>query len=72
MSYHGWVVYRKSDGSVMVKILKVKQNNLGTTGAEAYFDYQRSSVRYIQIDEQGNEMSGDHYDKDWLEKINLK
>ena len=72
MSYHGWVVYRKSDGSVMVKILKVKQNNLGTTGAEAYFDYQRSSGRYIPIDEQGNEMSGDHYDKDWLEKINLK
>ena len=69
MSYHGWVVYRKSDGSVMVKILKVKQNNLGTTGAEAYFDYQRSSGRYIPIDEQGNELSGDHYDKDWLEKI---
>ena len=70
MSYHGWVVYRKSDGSVMVKILKVKQNNLGTTNAETFFDYHKSSGRYIPIDEQGNELSGDHWDKDWLEKIN--
>ena len=69
MSYHGWVVYRKSDGSVMVKILKVKQNNLGTTGAEVFFDYHKSSGRYIPIDEEGNELTGDHYDKGWLDKI---
>mgnify|MGYP003676885753 FL=1 len=69
MSYHGLVVYRKSDGSVMVKVLKCKQNNLGTTGAECYFDYQRSSGRYIPIDETGCELTGDHYEKDWLKKI---
>ena len=69
MSYHGFVVYRKPDGSVLVKILKVKQNNLGTTNAEAYFYYDKLSGRYIPIDEDGNELAGDHRDLDWLEKF---
>jgi len=71
MSYHGLVVYRKSDGSVLVKVLKIKQNNLGTTGAEFFFDYHKASGRYIPIDEQGNELAGDHYNKDWIEKVNV-
>ena len=33
MSYHGLVVYR-SPGQVMVRVLKVKQNNLGRAGAD--------------------------------------
>lgn len=68
MSYHGFVVYRNPDGSVLVKVLKVKQNNLGTTGAEVFFTYDLLSGRYIPIDEEGNELSGDHRDRDWLNK----
>jgi hypothetical protein len=69
MSYHGLVVYRKPNGSVMVKVLKVKQNNLGTTGAEVFFEYDKPSGRYIPIDEEGNELGGDHRAKDWMTKI---
>lgn len=68
MSYHGLVVYR-SPGQVMVRVLKVKQNNLGRTGAEAYFDYERGPGRYIPIDEEGNELGGDHRQRDWLQKV---
>ena len=68
MSYHGFVVYRNPDGSVLVKVLKVKQNNLGTTGAEVFFTYDLLSGRYIPIDEEGNELSGDHRDRDWIDK----
>ena len=67
MSYHGLVVYR-SPGQVMVRVLKVKQNNLGRTGAEVYFDYDKAPGRYIPKDEEGNELAGDHRQKDWLEK----
>ena len=67
MSYHGLVVYR-SPGQVMVRILKVKQNNLGRAGAEAYFDYERGPGRYIPKDEEGNELGGDHRSKDWLDE----
>ena len=70
MSYHGLVVYRNMDNSVMVRVLKVKQNNLGTTNAEVFLDYHKASGRYIPIDEEGNELSGTHYDKDWLDKLN--
>lgn len=67
MSYHGAVVYR--NGSiVMVKILKVKQNNLGTAGESAFFMYDRGSGRYIPCSEEGNEQEGTHRHKDWLEK----
>lgn len=69
MSYHGLVVYR-SPGGVMVRVLKVKQNNLGRTGAEAYFDYDKGPGRYLPKDEEGNELQGDHREKDWIEKIN--
>ena len=73
MSFHGMVVYMNPDGTVMVKILKVKQNNLGNKNAEVFFNYDRSSGRYIPIDEAGNEEQGDHRDKDWLEKaLNIK
>ena len=68
MSYHGLVVYR-SPGQVMVRVLKVKQNNLGRAGAEAYFDYERAPGRYIPKDEEGNELGGDHRDKDWLNNV---
>ena len=68
MSYHGLVVYR-SPGQVMVRVLKVKQNNLGRAGAEAYFDYERAPGRYVPKDEEGNELGGDHRDRDWLDKV---
>ena len=67
MSYHGLVVYR-SPGQVMVRVLKVKQNNLGRAGGEVYFDYEKAPGRYIPKDEEGNELGGDHRDKDWLKK----
>lgn len=69
MSYHGFVVYRNPDGSVLVKILKVKQNNLGVTGAEVLFTYHKASGRYYPIDEEGNELSGDHTSKEWLHQV---
>ena len=68
MSYHGATIYRRPDGIVMVKILKVKQNNMGTTGSEVFFLYEKAPGRYIPVDEEGNELSGDHRDKDWLIK----
>lgn len=67
MSYHGLVVYRTGT-KVMVRILKVKQANLGQTGMESFFDYEKHSGRYIPEDTNGNELAGDHYAKDWLEK----
>lgn len=67
MSYHGLVVYRLP-GRVLVRVLKVKQNNLGTKDAEAFFEYEKEPGRYIPIDIEGNEMQGDHRSKDWLEK----
>lgn len=71
MSYHGLVVYRTGSSTndpVQVKVLKVKQNNLGESGKTAYFTYERDSGRYIPIDEEGTELKGDHRDKNWLEK----
>jgi twinkle protein len=68
MSYHGFVVYRNPDGTVLVKILKVKQNNLGTTGAEVLFYYDMLPGRYIPIDEEDNELPGDHRERNWLGK----
>lgn len=67
MSYHGLVVYR-SPGGVMIRVLKVKQNNLGRAGAEVFFDYDKGPGRYIPKCEEGNELGGDHREKDWLEK----
>lgn len=66
MSYHGLVVYR-SPGQVLVRVLKVKQNNLGRAGAEVYFDYEKAPGRYLPKDEEGNELGGDHRDRNWLE-----
>ena len=71
MSYHGICVYRRGGvGSteVLVRILKVKQNNLGRAGADVFFDYHRPSGRYIPLDDDGNELQGDHHQKDWLNK----
>jgi len=73
MSYHGLVVYRtgyKTTDLVFVKVLKVKQNNLGDTGEKAFFTYDKQSGRYIPCDEEGNEISGDHWDKNWISKNN--
>ncbi len=68
MSYHGLTIYRRPDGLVMVKVLKVKQNNLGNRESETFFTYRRDSGRYVPVDEQANEQAGDHRDFDWLEK----
>ena len=71
MSYHGLVIYRTgytADSLVMVRVLKVKQNSLGTTGEEVYFKYDKPSGRYVPCDEEDNEDSGDHRAKDWVEK----
>lgn len=72
MSYHGLVVYRtgyQPSDPVFAKPLKLKQNNLGIVGEKVFFIYDKPSGRYIPIDEEGNEISGDHRDKNWLEKI---
>lgn len=57
MAYHGLVVYRDSDldslTPVTVKVLKVKQNNLGERDASAYFRYLRGSGRYVPVDSDG-------------------
>lgn len=69
MSYHGICVYRRGGiggTEVLVRILKVKQNNLGTAGADVLFSYQRASGRYIPLNDEGSEMAGDHYQKDWF------
>lgn len=75
MSYHGLVVFRhgyKAGDTVLVRVLKVKQSKLGKTMADANFTYEENSGRYVPIDDEGNEDSGDHRAKDWLEKaINL-
>jgi len=71
MSYHGIVVHRtgyQSTDCVLVRILKVKQNNLGVTNGEVLLSYDRNSGRYIPVTAEGNEESGDHRDKDWLKK----
>ena len=68
MSYHGLTVYRRDDGLVMIKVLKVKQNNMGEREAEVFFDYDRPSGRYIPVTEEMAELAGDHRDRDWLEK----
>ena len=75
MSYHGLVVYRTGylpTDSVLVKVLKVKQNNLGSAGEECFFSYEKNSGRYIPQDESGNEDKGDHRAIDWLEKAIVK
>lgn len=67
MSYHGLTIYR-TNGMVLVRVLKVKQNNLGEREADVWFMYDRNSGRYIPCDEDGGELSGDHRDKNWLKK----
>ena len=72
MSYHGLVVYREgylSSDKVLVRVLKVKQANLGKTMEEVHLGYDRNSSRYIPLDEDGNEESGDHRTKDWLNLV---
>lgn len=72
MSYHGLVVYRegyKASDPVMIKVLKVKQNNLGVAGENIHLRYDRPSGRYIPIDNEDNEGPGDHREKNWTAKI---
>ena len=69
MSYHGLTVYRTS-GMVLVRILKVKQNNLGDAGSDVWFTYDKPSGRYVPCDVEGIELDGDHREKNWLNKIN--
>jgi hypothetical protein len=71
MSYHGLVVYRtgyQAADPVLVRVLKIKQSNLGVTNAEVLLTYDRNSGRYSPVDAEGNEGSGDHRAKDWLSK----
>ena len=71
MSYHGLVVYRTGynpSDPVFVRVLKMKQNNLGSPGEEAFFVYDKGSGRYYPIDSEGNELAGDHRDRDWIQK----
>ena len=68
MSYHGITIYR-INGMVLVRILKVKQNNLGDAGRDVWFMYDKPSGRYIPCDEEGIELDGDHREKDWLKKV---
>ena len=47
-SYHGLLVHRDYEaGTVKVKVLKVKFQNLGENGAEAHFRWDKSSGCYI-------------------------
>lgn len=72
MSYHGLVVYREgylSSDKVLVRVLKVKQANLGKTMEEVHLGYDKQSGRYLPLDEEGNEESGDHRTKDWLKLV---
>ena len=71
MSYHGITIYRIND-MVLVRILKVKQNNLGDAGKDVWFMYDKPSGRYIPCDEEGIELDGDHREKDWLSKVKNK
>lgn len=68
MSYHGLTVYR-TNGMVLIRVLKVKQNNLGDAGSDVWFMYDKQSGRYIPCDEEGVELIGDHRDKDWIKKV---
>jgi twinkle protein len=56
-SYHGLLVHRNYDaGTVKVKVLKVKFQNLGENGAEAHFKWDQASGCYIpeQLQEAAN------------------
>jgi len=68
MSYHGLTIYR-INGMVLVRILKVKQNNLGDAGSDVWFMYDKPSGRYVPCDEEGVELDGDHREKNWLNKV---
>ena len=70
MSYHGLTIYR-TNGMVLVRVLKVKQNNMGDAGSDVWFKYDKHSGRYIPVDEEGLEMVGDHRDKNWLSKVTV-
>jgi twinkle protein len=51
-SYHGLVVHRNYiNKTVMVKVLKVKFQNLGENGAESHFTWDYNSGRYIPHEE---------------------
>jgi len=47
-SYHGLLVHRDyTKGTVKVKVLKVKFQNLGENGAECFFTWEPKSGCYI-------------------------
>ena len=59
-SYHGLLVHRDYDaGTTKVKVLKVKFQNLGENGAEAYFTWDRESGRFVP------EVEKDHNGMPW-------
>lgn len=63
-SHHGLCVHREDD-KVIVKVLKVKQNNLGTQWTESYFKYAKGSGRFVPIDKNGEEIDSDWKEKNW-------
>jgi len=68
MCYHGLSLYRDDEDEftpVTVKVLKVKQNNLGTTGSECYFRYLKGSGRYVPVTKDGEDIPGDWNKKNW-------
>lgn len=67
MAHHGLVVHRDDDNvtPVLVKVLKVKQNNLGVRDGEAYFRYIKGSGRYVPMTKSGVDIGGDYNEKNW-------
>lgn len=69
MAYHGLVQYRNYDAnagySAMTRVLKVKQNNLGRTRGECYWNYDEGSGRFIPVTKDGEIIEGDHGEKHW-------
>ena len=67
MSYHGLVVHRddESETPVLVRVLKVKQNNLGRRDANMFFKYSIGSGRYIPLTEDGDIIRCDYNIPNW-------
>ena len=58
-SYHGLLVHRDYEAkTTKVKVLKVKFQNLGENGAEAFFKWETKSGTYIPIIEPTVEDNG--------------
>ena len=62
-SYHGLLVHRDYDaGTVKVKVLKVKFQNLGENGAEAHFTWDMNAGNYVPLAHGPAKSSNDNND----------